>query len=70
MPMSYLLFRVEDFRNRSRHVQGLNICPESKMFIKLVGCYLLRKAGFGEQGFDFQFCDNQNLGQSFEKCQI
>ncbi len=34
MPMSYLLFRVEDFRNRSRYVQGPNICPESKMFIK------------------------------------
>jgi hypothetical protein len=42
--------------------------PEEKL--ELVGCYLLRKAGFGEQGFDFQFCDNQNLGQSFEKCQI
>ncbi len=42
--------------------------PQEKL--ELVGCYLLRKAGFGEQGFDFQFCDNQNLGQSFEKCQI
>jgi hypothetical protein len=42
--------------------------PEEKL--ELVGCYLLRKAGFGEQGIDFQFCDNQNLGQSFEKCQI
>jgi hypothetical protein len=43
--------------------------PQEKL--ELVGCcYLLRKAGFGEQGFDFQFCDNQNLGQPFEKCQI
>jgi hypothetical protein len=42
--------------------------PQEKL--ELVGCYLLRKAGFGEQGFDFQFCENQNLGQSFEKCQI
>ncbi len=42
--------------------------PQEKL--ELVGCYLLRKAGFGQQGFDFQFCDNQNLGQSFEKRQI
>jgi hypothetical protein len=35
---------------------------------RLVTCP--RKAGFGEQGFVFQFCDNQNLGQSFEKRQI
>jgi hypothetical protein len=25
-----------------------------------------RKAGFGEHGFVFQFCDNQNVGASFE----
>jgi len=42
--------------------------PEEKL--ELVGCYLQRKAGFGKQGFDFQFCDNQNLSQSFEKHQI
>ncbi len=42
--------------------------PQEKL--ELIGCYLLRKAGFGEQGFDFQFYDNQNLGQSFEKCEI
>ncbi len=35
---------------------------------RLVTCS--RKAGFGEQGFVFQFCDNQNLGQSFEKREI
>jgi hypothetical protein len=29
-----------------------------------------RNAGFGEQGFDFQYCDNQNFGESFEKPQI
>jgi hypothetical protein len=34
MPMNSLLFGAKDFRNRSRYVQGLNICPESKMFIK------------------------------------
>ncbi len=39
--------------------------PEEKL--ELVGYYLQRKAGFGEQDFDFEFCDNQNLGQSFEK---
>jgi hypothetical protein len=38
--------------------------------LELVGCYLQRKAGFGEQGLDFQFCDNLNLCQSFEKLQI
>jgi len=38
--------------------------------LELVGCYLLRKAGFAKQGFDFQFCDNQSLGQSLENCQI
>ncbi len=32
---------------------------------RLVTCP--RKAGFGEQGFVFQFCDNQNLGQIFWK---
>jgi hypothetical protein len=43
--------------------------PEEEL--ELVGWLLPpRKAGFGEQGFDFHFCDNQNLGQSFEKCQI
>jgi hypothetical protein len=43
--------------------------PEEKF--ELVGCcYLLRKAGFHEQGFDFQYCDNQNFGQCFEKPQI
>jgi hypothetical protein len=42
--------------------------PEEKS--ELVGCYMQRKTGFGEQGFDFQFSDNQNLGQSFEKLQI
>jgi hypothetical protein len=42
--------------------------PEEKL--ELVGCCLESKAGFGEQGFDFQFCDNQNFGQSFEKPQI
>jgi hypothetical protein len=41
--------------------------PEDKS--ELVGCYMQRKTGFGEQGFDFQFSDNQNLGQSFEKLQ-
>jgi len=34
MPISSLLLRVQDFRNPSRDVLGLNICPESKMFIK------------------------------------
>ncbi len=29
-----------------------------------------RNAGFGEQGFDFQYCDNQSFGESFEKPQI
>ncbi len=33
--------------------------PEEKL--ELVSYYLQRKAGFGEQGFDFQYCDNQNL---------
>jgi hypothetical protein len=43
--------------------------PQEKL--ELVGCcYLLRKAGFAKQGFDFQFCDNQSLGQSLENCQI
>ncbi len=42
--------------------------PEEKL--ELVGCYMRRKAGFGEQGSDFQFSDNPNLGQSFEKLQI
>ncbi len=42
--------------------------PEEKL--ELGGCYMRRKAGFGEQGFDFQFYNNQNLGQSFEKLQI
>jgi hypothetical protein len=42
--------------------------PEEKL--ELVGCYLQRKAGFGEHGFDFQYCDNQNFDQSFEKPQI
>jgi hypothetical protein len=43
--------------------------PQEKL--ELAGCcYLLRKTRFADQGFDFQLCDNQNLGQSFEKCQI
>jgi len=42
--------------------------PEENL--KLVGCHLRRKAGSGKQDFDFQLCDNQNLGQSFEKLQI
>ncbi len=42
--------------------------PEEKL--ELVRCYMQRKAGFGQQGFDFQFSDNHNLGQSFEKLQI
>jgi hypothetical protein len=42
--------------------------PEEKL--ELVGCYLQRKAGFGKQGFGFQYCDNQNFGQSIEKPQI
>jgi hypothetical protein len=29
-----------------------------------------RNAGFGEQGFDFQYCENQNFGESFEKPKI
>ncbi len=37
--------------------------------LELVG-NLWRKAGLGEHSFDFQFCDNQNIGQSFEKRQI
>jgi len=35
---------------------------------RLVTCH--RKAGFCEQGFVFQFCDNHHLGQSFGKIQI
>jgi len=42
--------------------------PEEKL--ELVRCCMQRKAGFGEQGFDFQFSDNQNLGRSFEKLKI
>ncbi len=38
--------------------------------IRACRLYLRRKAGFGEQDFDCEFCDNQNLGQSFEKLQI
>jgi hypothetical protein len=29
-----------------------------------------RIAGFGEPDFDFQYCDNQNFGEPFEKPQI
>jgi hypothetical protein len=30
-----------------------------------------RNAGFGEQGFDFQYCDNQNFRESLElKCTL
>jgi hypothetical protein len=42
--------------------------PEEKL--ELLPCYLQRKARFGEQGFDFQYCNNQNFGQSFKKPQI
>jgi hypothetical protein len=42
--------------------------PEEKL--ELVRCYMRRKVGSGQQGFDFQFSDNHNLGQSFEKLQI
>jgi hypothetical protein len=29
-----------------------------------------RNARFGEQGFDFQYYDNKNFGESFEKPQF
>jgi hypothetical protein len=42
-------------------IKGIRAC-------RLVTCP--RKGRFGKQGFVFQFCDDQNLGQSFEQSQI
>jgi hypothetical protein len=38
--------------------------PEEEL--ELVSCYLPKKAGFGEQGFDFHFCENQNLPKNIQ----